>query len=68
MFKIKIWYNGMTFMQEYKCDKFRWGEGHSGILIFEDIKNPKMKCYFISIHNTDCIEIENLTEEKHEIT
>lgn len=60
MFKITIWYNGMAFNKEYKCQTFEWGDGHTGILILKDFKNPKTKVYFISVHNTDCIEIEDI--------
>lgn len=60
MFKITIWYNGMSFSKEYKCRTFEWGDNHTGILIFRDFKTPNTKVYFISIHSTDCIEIEDL--------
>jgi hypothetical protein len=64
MYKITVWYNGMSFSKTYECKNYEWGEGHSGILIFRDITTPKTKAYYISIHNTDCIEFEYVEDPK----
>ena len=64
LFKIKVWYNGMGFFKDYECNAFQWGEGHSGILMFDDIKDPSKKRYFISVHHVDCIEIELIEGER----